>query len=92
MYVHGGIRIHALRELNLTRNLEYVLWGARILPCLCRQTLSVVASGQGDHSPGFWHFSRHLISYPGRVYKALSCVIFQACRGQKAILAAEAES
>jgi hypothetical protein len=32
MYVHCGIRIHALRELNLTRNLEYVL-GAPYLPC-----------------------------------------------------------
>jgi hypothetical protein len=27
-----GIRIHALRELNLTRNLEYVL-GEPYLPC-----------------------------------------------------------
>jgi hypothetical protein len=53
----------ALRELNLTRNLEYVL-GRPYLLCLSRQGARC-RFGRGVAFSRFWHFSRHLISYPG---------------------------
>ena len=49
---HCGIRVHALRELNLTRNLEYVL-GAPVFAMPEQTTCPSSASGEGGHSPGF---------------------------------------
>jgi hypothetical protein len=80
MYVHCGIRIHALRELNLTRNLEYVL-GALYLPCpeqtTCppplRERVAILQVLAFLTSPD---------QLPGGL-QALSCVFFQACMGRK---------
>jgi hypothetical protein len=58
MYVHDGIRVHALRELNLTRNLEYVLGGNPVF-AMSEQTkrcLSLLLERAAPFSR-FWYFS-----------------------------------
>jgi hypothetical protein len=82
MYVHGGIRIHALRELNLTRNLEYVLWGARIChACADKLCLSLLLERAAILQGLAFLMSPDQL--PRGVYKALSCVSFRHVGGKK---------